>query len=250
MVVDYAGRKEYRIFVATEGGRIHGYLRDGSSLPGWNPKNGVGNIFLPMEHVLADGKDYLMAQTDEGLFHLYARNGDPRTPPVRWNSTFNNRFGVDISQLPHRIVSTNVDGTTFVTNFTGKYFNLESPVGSNQNVRFLFANVLGDERKETILLSQQDLAIYEHDQAQLEYQFPHIQDELFEVQLPNSEVSAIGTLSLGQQEIHLLDANGQLYPDFPLAGTTRFQIAHLFGDDRLILVVANGAEVYAYRLRL
>ncbi|MEM6725313.1 MAG: hypothetical protein AAF598_14830, partial [Bacteroidota bacterium] len=132
----------------------------------------------------------------------------------------------------------------------GKYFNLETAAGSNQNVRFLFANVLGDERKETILLSQQDLTIYEHDQPQLEYQFPHLQDQVFEVKLPNTEASVIGTLSLGQQEIQLLDAAGQLYPDFPLAGTTRFQVADLYGYGRLILIVANGAEVYAYRLRL
>ncbi|MEM6724064.1 MAG: hypothetical protein AAF598_08500 [Bacteroidota bacterium] len=120
LVVDYSGRKEYRIFVATEGGQIRGYLKDGTALPGWNPKDNVGTIFTPIQHELVDGKDYLMTQTEEGSLHLFARNGDARTPPIRWNSTFNNRFGVDVTQTPYRIVSADVNGNTFVTNFNGK----------------------------------------------------------------------------------------------------------------------------------
>jgi hypothetical protein len=46
-----------------------------------------------------------------------------------------------------------------------------------------------------------------------------------------------------------MDGAGKIYKEFPLGGTTSFQLCNFFGEDVNTLVVANGASVYTYKLK-
>ena len=61
-------------------------------------------------------------------------------------------------------------------------------------------------------------------------------------------LKSIGALNKRKKEINLLLGDGRLYPDFPLAGTTAFELADLFEDQKNILVVGFEDSVYAYKL--
>lgn len=256
-VIDYNGQQNYRIFVASEDGNIYGFLQRGEPLYGWSPQPNIGIINQPIQHFVIDELDYLIALNDTGLLYAFDRSGQMRTPPTvlelgdrRINSNF---YFDDINSSHKRVVAMDSKGKAYVANLQGKKFNLSMKIGNNENVQFCMADIVGDIRKDYVLLSGQSLGVNYYDELgdfRKKYQItlPSIQDDLFPIQLPNQEKAYIATVSYLNNEIYLLDNKAEIIQDFPLAGSTRFEITDFFNDGKQILTVANDNMVYAYRL--
>lgn len=251
LVVDYFNNKEYRYFLGLEDGAIRGYDKEGFILEGWNKEN-LGTFSFPIQHFMYQGKDYLVALSDEGELFSFKRNGENRLDSLQFKTTFPTTFSYDTLINP-RIVATNENGKAYVTNFRGKFFNLGMNVGENKDVKFVYTNIIGDERKDYVVLSENELGVfyYEKDdfRRKFRYKFDENQDELFSVNLNGHQHSYIATLSKEMQRIYMINEEGGLYPDFPLAGTTPFIISDLYQDGKSILVGGNQKEVYAYKLK-
>ncbi|MEM7106514.1 MAG: DUF3352 domain-containing protein [Bacteroidota bacterium] len=247
-VADYDDAKDYRLFIAVKNRGIYAYKKNGARLSGWGPRARTGNIPFPVQHFVADGKDYIVSLNDEGELHGFARNSGRRFQPVKFEANFNSTIGVDVNAKPYRIVACDEDGVAYVTNLSGNYFTLNLEPGSRKNVKFTFADVVEDERKDYIALSENVLVVNDHDDRIYTHEFEENQDEVFTVQLKGKPKQAIGTVSKSARKIYLLDEAGNPLPEFPLAGTTSFVVGDMFEDGGDVLVVANGAVVYAYRL--
>lgn len=256
-VLDYDGKKDYRMFVACNDSSIYGFLKNGEPLNGWSPQENVGIISQPIRYFLIDDLDYIVALNEAGLLYAFQRNGEKRIEPTdlelnnrRINSTID--FD-DISGRSKRVVAVDSKGKGYVANLQGQKFNLSMEVGENENVKFSLADVVGDIRKDYILLSKKSLKINYYDDAgnfkkAKQATFPVNQQDLFTLQLPNNEKAYIGTVSNINNEIFLLDNNANFIKDFPLAGSTRFEITDFFDDGKNILIVANENLIYTYRL--
>ncbi len=248
MVMDYSNDKDYRMFLATESGNIYGYKLNGSPLSGWNPNEGNGVINFPLQHALVDGKDYIFSQNNRGRLRIYDLDGTPRTNTVKLSGRFASPFGIDMISKPYRVVNVNEEAYAYITNLNGKFFNLKLKAGKRRKVKFAYSDVIEDERKEYIALSENEIVAYDHSEKILSHQFEENQSDLFTIKTKNSIKSRIGTLSRAKRRIYLLDENGLPYPNFPIAGTTPFVMEDLFGENKEVLVVANGNSIYAYRL--
>jgi hypothetical protein len=67
--------------------------------------------------------------------------------------------------------------------------------------------------------------------------------------MPNNQKQHIGMVSKDATQVFLMDGAGKVYKNFPLAGTTAFEISDFFGEGVPVLIVANGASVYTYKLK-
>jgi hypothetical protein len=256
-VLDYDGRQNYRIFVACADGNIYGFLQRGEPLSGWSPQPNIGIINQPIQHFVIDNLDYLIALNDTGLVYAFDRSGQMRIPPTplelngrRINSKF---YFDDINSLHKRVVAMDSKGKAYVANLRGNKFNLSMLIGKNTNVKFCMVDLVGDIRKDYVLLSGQNLSINYYDEKGVfrkkhEITLPTIQDDLFPIQLLNQEKAYIATVSYQNNEIYLLDNKAGVIQDFPLAGSTRFEITDFFNDGKQILTVASDNWVYVYRL--
>ena len=253
LVVDYDSTRDYRYFVATKGENIYGFQKNGTFLEGWSPKANVGNIPFPVQHFVKEGKDYLTALNDAGEMFFFQRNGDVRMEAVEFKENINSTFGVDLSE-PQRIVVANQRGKAFVLNFNRKIFKLGMNVDENKNMQFVFSDVLNNHRKDYAVLGKEELGIFSYtDDNDFKgfgkHQFKEEQSALFEVNMPNTDKFRIGTLSEKSKKIYLFNGRAKLFPDFPLSGTTAFQIADLYNDGINVLVVGDGNSVFAYKLK-
>ncbi len=255
-VLDYSGRKDYRIFVASNDSSIYGFLKNGEPLNGWSPQENMGIISQPIRYFIIDDLDYLVALNEAGQLHFFQRNGEPRIASIDLglkNRRINSNIDFDDASRHKRVVAVDAKGKIYIANLRGDKFNLNIDVGDNENVKFSLADVVGDSRKDYILLSNKDLKINYYDEADNFKQshhakFPVNQQDLFTLQLPNNEKAYIGTVSNINNEIFLLDNEANFIKDFPLAGSTRFEITDFFGDGKNILIVANENLIYTYRL--
>lgn len=252
-VVDFDRNKDYNFFVPCNNGYIYGFNKTGRPIAGWNPRRGVGIINQPLQHFQRNGKDYIVAFNDEQKVLAFKRDGAYRFRSTPFAGHFPAAPDWQVNGSSPRVVLTNTEGNAYITNLFGESFRMYLPVGDNQQVDFAFCDMIGDARSDYIVLSDSTLATYYyHDDKFSKHfvqHFPHVQDEVFPVHLPLESKSHIGTLSKSKKQITLLDGQGEIYPDFPLAGTSAFSVVDLFSNGERVLVVANGESVYAYRLR-
>jgi len=251
-VIDFDKRGSYEIFIGTENGNIYGYDQRGRPLPGWNPNFNKGIIRQPFKHFQNEGKDYIVSLNNKNRVQVFKRNGELRFDPIPLQGRFNSNIDIDTKGPTPRIIATSTTGDAFAINIWGKFFKLNVSTGNSEKIKFAYADVTGDERKDFIALDGTSTSTYFYEDTKFgkfsDYQFENPQDLVFAVKGKGGK-SQIGTLCLDKKQINLLDEKGQLQKDFPLAGTTPFIMADLFADNTNTIIVANRASVYAYVIR-
>jgi hypothetical protein len=153
-----------------------------------------------------------------------------------------------------RIVAGASNGKVYVVNFKGKSFGIPAPKGINKETKFIHADVANDERLDFIRQSQKRLAIHAYDTAHqlqevLIYDYEMPQDDIFPVQLITKEKQYIGSYNKKAKKLYILDAKGELLEGFPLMGNSKFEVLDLFHDNNNTLLVANGKQILAYKLK-
>lgn len=248
---DFEGDGNFALFVACDNGGIYGFDRLGRPLPGWNPRPGVGTVPFPVRHFQYQNSDYLLALNEAGSQFVFRRDGSFRLPVQTWDTTFLSPPAYQINRLSSRMVATDRTGACYVTNMEGASFRLQLPVGDRTAVRFIFADVTGDERKDYIVLDGPHLSVYYYEgsafRKKFSYSFEKPQDELFAVDLPGRDKAGIGTLRRASAQLFLLDGDGQPAPGFPLGGMTPFCIVDPGGAAEPVVVTGSPDGVVAYR---
>lgn len=246
-------RKSYEhYFLPSENGNLYGFDIRNTPLPGWNPLQGVGKVHIPLLHFQQAGKDFIVAINDSGKLMAYKRDATLRFPPVLVGTKLKPPVFVQDYEPYPRIVIADSLGQLKIVNLTGQTFSLGMGGRSGKSV-FCFADVTGDIRKDYISLTGNLLKANYYNNTEfkpfLNYDFKQAQDEVFTVRPDTLTKSMIGSLDRANKRIFLLNDQGKLYSDFPMSGTTAFDVVDLYNDRRKILVVAYENSVYAYQLR-
>ncbi len=249
-VVDFFQSHDYHFFIACENGKAYGFDEKGSPIEGWRPNENVGDIRYPLLHFQAQGKDFLALLESNGNMQVYKKNGSFRFANVDFGSPDLQPLDYQVSRSSSRIVTANRKGKVFVTNLSGDHFALQLKAGNNEDVKFLFSDIMGDERKDYIALSGKDLSAYYYGKKKFgqafTHQFPWAQDEIFSVKWARRKKEFIGTVNRGKKQVFLMDGTGRIPDQFPLAGSTPFVMVDLAGDGKPVVITGNGAEVTAY----
>lgn len=251
-VVDFFQSNDYQFFIVCENGKAYGFDEKGSPVEGWRPNEGVGEVRKPMLHFQAEGKDFLALLDENGKMQVYKKNGAYRFNRVNFDQSELQPLDYQVSKKSSRIVTADPNGKVYVTNLAGDHFGLQLKAGDNKDFHFLFSDVVGDERKDYIALSGQDLTVsYYKDNGFIrafEYRFPWPQDNVFSVKWERRTKDFIGTLNRSKKQLFLMDGHGKVPDQFPLAGSTPFVLVDLAGDGKPVIVTGNGAAATAYVL--
>ncbi len=252
-VVDFNQNRDYSFFVACANGAIYGFDKLGRPLLGWNPLRGVGEVRHPLLHFQYHGQDYLVVLNEQGRFAAYQRDGSYRISPRNLPGPFPSAPDFEVSQQDDRIVATDRNGGAHIIRMNGFTFRLGLLSDAKAPVRFVFADVTGNEQKDYLALSDTVLTVHYYDNNDrfnllYRYSFDTRQDEICAVNIPGRDKALVGVISKEKKQIQLMSPEGQPYPDFPLAGDSQFFITDLFGNGQQILVVTSGDSVYTYRI--
>ena len=251
-IIDFEKNRDYQFFVGTKNGNIYGFEKTGEPVEGWNPRDNIGVLGHDIEHFQVGGKDYILALTNEGKFHVLGRDGHPNFEAVSFEKKFLSPPGFQTFSNSARMVLTDQSGRAKVFNIKGKHFNLYVGADKNNQNQFQFADIVGDDRKDYISLSNKDLSCYYYSESKFskafDKRFDKPQHELFTVKI-NKEKDQIGTLNRKNKRINLLKNDGKLVDGFPLAGTTKFTICDLFDTKEKILVVALDDSIYTCKIQ-
>lgn len=251
VVQDFDSNKKYHFFVACDNGNMYGYDQYGRPLPGWNPKTGVGDVRSPLQHFVHQNKDYLVVLSTRGKLNVFARNGVNRFPPVQLEGTFKTPPQCDPHAFTPRIACANTDGKVVVVNLEGDQFDiLKTSVGPGESFYFVFTQLQGDTRFDYATYNGKQLTIRGYEGKAFKTWSAKSLDDGGDVLFAAGTNGQLGLLSNQKRKIWLVNGQGKIQNDFPLAGSTAFTLTPLRTDDKKpVLLVGNGASVYAYMVK-
>lgn len=259
LAVNYG--KGPRFFIACRNNAYYAYEQNGKPLSGWQPLERVGRVKYPMEFMNYQDKRYFITATRAGITKAFKRNGEAY---FKGGHLPSNMTGWGIDAPIGRIAAGSSNGKIRILNTKGKGFGLSPVKGLNKDVQFVYADVIGDDRKDYIRIGPNKIAI--HYYTKEKNKKGKLKDVLkeagiydldgatkrkaFAVNIQGTSKQYIGLWETENGSISLLDAKGRVQNGFPLAGTSTFQIVDLFGERGNTLVVANNNRVYTYKLKL
>ena len=251
-VIDFFQSNDYSFFVACENGKAYGFDEKGSPIEGWRPNEDIGTVKHPILHFQAGGKDFLNLLDVDGTLRVFKKNGTPRFKKIAFEQTNLAAPNYQLSKKSSRIVTADSSGRVYISNLSGDHFRLQLTNEKNSNIGFLFTDVTGDDRKDYMALSKNKISINYYDKNKFKkgtlIEYPWPQDDIFEVTWGRSRKSFIGSINKNKNLIFLMDGNGKIPDQFPLAGSTHFVIEDLIGDGKPVVLTGNKNAVTAYSL--
>ncbi len=247
------GDGDFGIYVACENEIIYGFDKMGIPLSGWNSIEGAGKINVPLKHFETEFMDFIVAINSEGSVFSFGKDGFVEMEVRNVSGENSNPLFFHLGKLKNQMAIADENGEAQVFNLLEKG-KIKSPVseGKQNNYKFASADFGGDNYSDFAVLKNNNLEIQYYHQDEFQnfgtYQFSNSQDAIFPVQSKNMGKAMIGSLCKKQNQIFLFDKKGQLHPDFPLAGTTEFELVNLFSDDKNAIIVADGNQLVVYSM--
>lgn len=249
-VFDYNGNRDYRILLCGADRLVYNYNLRGVEVEGWNRHRAEDKVMLPVRHLVADDKDYLIVSDVSGGVRILDRQGRIRIPltsdmqkspqnDIYTNAT-NTRKGLFLtSDKEGKLLYITADGALNRTDF-GTY---------SEKHFFLYEDFNGDQDPDFIYLDGQELHVFDRFKKEL---FGHH----FDVEITTKPVffrisrnkRLFGVVSEKAREITLIDRKGNMIVNSGLVGETPFAVGSLHGDQEINLITGVGNALFNYAI--
>ena len=249
-VFDYQGTKDYRILVCGTDKLVYNFTVKGLETEGWNRHRTENVVNKPVEHLVADGKDYLVVTDTEGTVRILDRQGRVRIPLVGnlqksptadiYVNKTNNKGIMLTSSKDGKLLYITSDGRTALTDFgefSDKHFFLYEDFNQDGDIDFIY-------------LDGKELHVFDKFKKDL---FSHtFKDEI--TQKPvffniTRGKRLLGIISEASREIYLIDRYGKTYSSSGITGETPFSVGSLLNNNEINLVTGVGNTLFNYSLK-
>ncbi|OYT15124.1 MAG: hypothetical protein B7C24_14710 [Bacteroidetes bacterium 4572_77] len=233
-VVDYNANKDYRILIPTANGKVYNYKKEGSLLKDWKAKNTRKTITKPIKHIVANSKDYLVAEADNGNIVMFNRKGEIR---MEIRKSFANALGSDL--YANR---TNSKGMMVTTDEKGKFVYIPekgkvktSDFGDfSPDHYFFYTDFSGNGDMDFIYVDGNELQVFDRfKKTIISYVFEHpivIKPQLFSLQ----GRKILGVQDLEKEQVYLFNSHGIIQNK--IEGNSRFIIDESPQNDAAIII--------------
>ena len=159
-LIDYNNDKDYRVLIPGKNGQVYNYQKDGSLLKDWKSKNTNKNIVKPIHHVVANSKDYLIAESSDGDAIMFNRTGKVR---LEIRKSFENALGSDFyanrTNSKGMMITTDISGKLIYIPEKGKVKRTDFGDFANDHF-FIYSDFTGDGNYDFLYLDQKELIVY------------------------------------------------------------------------------------------
>jgi len=244
-LIDYNNDKDYRILIPGKNGQVYNYQKDGSLLKDWKSKNTNKNIVKPIHHVVANSKDYLIAESDDADAIMFDRSGKVR---MEIRKSFENALGSDF--YANR---TNSKGMMITTNKKGKLIYIpekgkvkQTDFGDYSSDHFFIYNDFnGDGNYDFIYVDHKELVVYNRfKKAIINYVFDH--DILHKPKIYTlSGRKVLCVLDEQSEKLYLFNSDGLMTAPITASGDYLIEVE----NHKAYLMVVMGKSLRKYPIR-
>lgn len=249
-VFDYNDTSDCRLVLCGEDRFVYNYDLSGNETEGWNRHRTDDRVLKPVQHLVADNKDFIIVTDEKGAIRVLDRQGRIRIPltdelkksqGADFYENKTNRKGIiltsdDKGNLLYISQEGNLARTDF-GDFSDRHFFIYEDFNSNQDPDFIYLdgkNLWVFDRFKNILF-----------------------DHTFDVEINTKPVfftvsrnkRMLGVVSENAREIYLIDNKGNMSVSSGLVGETPFAVSSLHNNSEVNLVTGVGSALYNYVIR-
>ena len=237
--LDYNKNRNYRIVIGCKDNMVYNYNVQGSLVDGWKYEAIESYANQKIWHFDLAGKDYIVVVLKNGHTKIVERSGKDRLTitkklPLGENETYL-KVGRSLSKTYLAKVDTNgVLTKIFLNNKTASIvFKKIAPKTTFNLLRNQF--VFTKDNSISVFDNEQNL-IYDTEMETMINTTPHL--------LINGKIGFATT----DNQIYILNKEGNIDTGFPLQGSTAFSVADINNDKTNNLVVGDGNKIVTYNL--
>ena len=249
-VMDYDGKRKYRLLVPLEDGSLKNYNGDGKEVNGWKHKAEESPIVSSVQHLIIGRRDYLIAAKKNGEIAIYKRDGKLRyTQELK----LSNYDGKEISMLPSKsIEEVRLIYEDAAGDLIQSKLSLDQNEGENLGLasaeKSVIYNLVDGSSPDFLMSKGARLSLYSEKYALK-----------FSVDFDSVLTGALQCFSLNNKKyivvnegsnIYLLNTRGESYPGFPVYGGGRSALTDLDENGTLELITSDAQGlVICYELK-
>ena len=249
-VFDYNGNRDYRILLCGTDRLVYNYTLQGEEVEGWNRHRAEDLVQQPVQHLVADNKDFLIVSDRSGGVRILDRQGRIRIP-----------LSSDMQKSPQADIYTNATnsskGLFLTSDKEGKLLYVAADGALNrtdfgsfsEKHFFIYEDFNGDQDPDFIYLDGQDIKVFDRFKNTL---FSHHFDVEIETKPVFFNISRnkrlLGVVSEKAREIYLIDRKGKMIVNSGLVGETPFAVGSLHGDKEINLITGVGNALFNYAI--
>ena len=249
-VVDYNNNHDYRLLLFSTDRLLYNYDIKGVEVEGWNRHRAEEKVSLPVRHLVADNKDYLIVSDANGGVRILDRQGRIRIPLTSdmQKSTQNDIYTNATNSKKGLFLTSDKEGKLLYITSDGSLNRTDFGTYSEKHF-FLYEDFNGDQDPDFIYLDGQELHVFDRFKKEL---FAHH----FDVEITTKPVffrisrnkRLLGVVSEKAREITLIDRKGNMIVNSGLVGETPFAVGSLHGDQEINLITGVGNALFNYAI--
>ena len=249
-VFDYSNKRDYRILLAQSDKRIYNYSIKGRKIKGWKSFKMNDIVIKPVQHLVANHKDYLIVSDINNRIKIVNRKGQERIKiKGKLNKAVNSEFYVNKTNSKGIFITTNQQGKLVYLSATGKLRYTDFGNFSPQHF-FLYDDFNSDGTPDFIYVDKNKLTVFNRFKKVLfSYTFNsdiRIKPAFFKL---GKNKKVLGIVSDLEHNIYLFDKNGNISISKELMGDTPFTITSLQNNREVNLITGAGNMLLNYKIK-
>lgn len=242
-IFDYEKNHKYR-FLVPQGKTLHMYDKNGKEINGWKFNESSSLLTHQPTHFVVAQKDFILIPESNGTLNVTNRRGEARFLVEEKIDFSNNEIylikGKNLNES--RLVTTDKSGQLYSIYFNGKIDR--SSIGALSSEHFYAYYKDG----MSISLNESELNV-NHKETNFNHRFEsdHFYNPKRYTSLLNGSLIALQANE--ESQVYIFTKDGRLLDDFPVYGTSDFDIGDLDNDGHLNLIVGSKeGSIYNYNI--
>jgi hypothetical protein len=248
-VFDYNNDREYRLVIGLDDNRTYSFDKSGREVEGFTKIQSRTKVIKPVQHLVADGKDYFFVTDVNGEVIITNRRGEDRISlKKRLEKAENSSFYINQNNTLGMFLTTDQKGNLVYLDASGKTTRSVFRDFSAGHF-FLYEDFDGDGNHDFIFIDGKSIMIFDR------YKKVIFQDELPEEILTEPVIfqdgkgsKYLGVFLQGRQQVMVFDKKGSVYGHLNLSAGSSFTAASLNNDGHINIITSQGNMVINYRL--
>ncbi|MBI2280764.1 MAG: PQQ-binding-like beta-propeller repeat protein [Bacteroidetes bacterium] len=246
--LDYEKNATYRLMIGCQNNMLYNFDIDGNLVKGWEYVAENSPATKNISHFILSNKDYIVVPLQNGKVKIIERSGKDRISLKNKLPKTHNVINLNLNSDLNKVNVSTLDSSGSVVklyfndkietmNFSGipnqSYFeNFE--INTDNSIDYIFAY------DKTLRITDSE----KHDLIKIEVNDEITHAPLF-FKMPDKSIK-IGLVTASN--IYLMNQAGIIDNNFPLTGSTPFNITNLSNDKNLNLIVGDKKLIYMYNL--
>ncbi|OQY01419.1 MAG: hypothetical protein B6I20_07695 [Bacteroidetes bacterium 4572_117] len=247
-VLDYDGKKNYRIVVACENRSVYLLNKSATKVDGWKFDKTISVVNSPVQYFSNNNKDYLIFADNKNVYILNRRGETRIELKTQFAKAVNSKFFID--------KGTNPDNFRFITTNNAGHVYFIYPDGSLKKLTindispkhyFSYVDLFGNGKNYLVYTDNSKLMVYNEDKSlRFEKNFKGLLNNSLNFYNFGNNIKYIGVSVASENKIYLYSPKGKIVNGFPMPGSSPFSIGKLNKDEKQSNLLVGGSDGFLF----